>query len=121
MNKAQSGQVMAILAAAYRAELTAEQAQVWMDSALGRCSFELGMKVAGRIVAEDRRFPTPARFNEVARAVREEERPPAIEEDYEPVSPERARWWIARIRQQLAASNPPPGSVGDTLRREWRR
>ena len=61
--------MLAALATAFHHTLDPAASELWFGSCLERIDREVGERTVRRLVADDQRWPTPARFNEVRRAV----------------------------------------------------
>lgn len=97
--------------------VTADVAETWFEAALAPVDVELGAEVVRRILAEDKRFPAPARFNEVLRAVRRgQERPFAALETGSPLPRDEQLAHVAKAREPLRDA-PPPGVPPDLAAR----
>lgn len=107
MNHEQAAGAMAVLRTAYNRDIDEQTMQVWYGSALERCAVDVARQVVERIVNEDQFFPTPARFNEVRRAVERAMEPtyaalPAAPEP--PATVDRVKQIIAETRSKLRGS-----------------
>lgn len=109
MNRQQAAGAMATLATAYRQTIDEEQMALWYRSVLEPCAVEAARLVVERIVSEDEWFPTPARFNEVRRAVERglepsvQALPPAPPTD---AAKNAVRAHIAAARQAIVDAKP---------------
>ena len=96
---------MAILHSAFGADVSDLQVRIWYGSCLESIPYELGARVAARIVREDQFMPRPARFNEVRRAEQSGAEPSLNQlpsPRYEVASPERTAYWQAKCRETMA-------------------
>lgn len=104
MNKQQAAQAMAVLASAYSKTLDDAQMAVWYGSALERVDVAVARETVSTIIRDDQFFPTPARFNEVRRAVERAHEPTFAALPAAPQAPEqvdRVKQIIAETRAQL--------------------
>ena len=99
MTKQEAASVMAAFATAFRSTIDESHMALWYESVLSRCDAQDAARAVERIVATDERFPTPARFSAVLKAV--ERREPSRALPVGAVNRERAQEHIAAIRSQL--------------------
>lgn len=104
MNQQQAAQAMAVLASTYSKTIDPEQMSVWFGSCLEKCPVDIAREAVAVIIRDDQFFPTPARFNEVRRAVERAHEPsvqalpPAPRTDQQV---DRVKQIIAETRAQL--------------------
>lgn len=104
MSPQEAAKLLAAFASAFGRQVDEPTAQVWYQSTLSRVDYPVALRVADRIVSEDTRFPTPARFNEVRRAVeRDREQPYKTLPQATPSDDERSRvkQIVTTIRKRL--------------------
>lgn len=108
MSPQEAAKLLAAFSSAFGRSVDEQAAQLWYQSTLHKVDYSVAMRVADRIVSEDTRFPTPARFTEVRRAIeRDQEQPYKALPQAPPSTDERARVQqiVADIRKRL--NNPP--------------
>lgn len=69
MSPQEAAKLLAAFSSAYSRSVDEQAAQLWYQSTLCNVDYQVGLEVADRLVSEDNYFPTPARFNEMRRAV----------------------------------------------------
>lgn len=65
------------MAVAYSHPLTDDELELWFNTCLRSTDVRLAGRATLRIVSEDKFWPTPARFNEIRRAIQADDEPPA--------------------------------------------
>ena len=106
MSPQEAAQLLAAFASAYHRTVDESEARLWYQSTLHRIDYQTALKIADRIVTEDKYFPTPARFGEMRRAVeRDMEQPYKALPMPAPLEAERERVaaLIAKTRSGLRA------------------
>lgn len=108
MNERQAGELLAKFAVVFHVAVTKDLTRVWFESVLQRTDADVGFAAAERIVVEDQRFPTPARFAEVLRAVKRGREPFAAIDTGSGVEPVRGVELVAEARSKI-----PVPAVGE--------
>lgn len=110
MTAREAAELLRALAAAFGRRVDQAVQDVWWNSALQHCPYPDGCRTVAAIIATDERFPTPARFNAVRRALAP--RHPVQVLDPPPVPAterERVRDLVAATRTRLRT----PGGTGE--------
>lgn len=111
MTRKDAQKLLAVMAVAYTHEVDEAEAQLWFDACLAHVDTRVANRAVLRIVTEDKFWPTPARFNEMRRAIQAADEPqPALETGPRTVAEEaNSRRWLAECRNLLVAwrENPP--------------
>lgn len=105
---------MAVLRSAFSKDIDDRTMEVWYGSALERCSVDVARETVARIINEDQFFPTPARFNEVRRAVERAQEPTYAALPPAPQTPnqhDRIKAHIANARELIANAKTPRRSA----------
>lgn len=118
MNRDESAQLLAIMAAPHPWDVPDDQAEVWHRAALERVDFELGLEAAVRLVETMEKMPTPAAFNAMVTTIgREryaEQRQLAAQSEGRLLDPgtgltDKVRQVIADLRASFATANGTRG------------
>lgn len=99
MTPTDAAKVLAIFATAYGKTVDETAMDLWYQSSLQRCDPDIAAQVAERIVSTDQWFPTPARWNEVRRAVERDRAQPHQALEAAPVS-ETEKQRVARMIEE---------------------
>lgn len=100
MDPRTGARLLSTLAAAYLVNLDPTHYEVWHRAALSRTPDLTGQRTAEWIIGHDTRFPTVARFLEVARMVTPPPHPSSnVLGEGEPVGNEERERWLMACRQ----------------------
>lgn len=129
MTAAQAARLMTAMGVVWSHSLSDDELEIWYSTVLESCEPLVGEEVVRRLITEDKRWPRPARFNEMRREVERSMEPPSYpalepEQGDRFVSDTEGLAWVRRVRDTLAvarAANQVPHvpglrSVGETLK-----